>query len=173
MPWIRKTNPETTTPIDRYYAGVYCPFVGSTILLCNNCEHVLACTFAALELPYKRRTLGRKIRQIEDKRSLFERLIGSEQLAVLLDYLGKTNEYFQLAKHAHLVADSGVGDNQDLMDPDFDFDGLDLRIADVSTLDVITLTPRDRKSISHHVGNTLSLLWPLKRAAEEYAGQKD
>jgi hypothetical protein len=171
--WIKKNDLSSVTPLDRYYDRVYCPFVASTVLLSNTCEHLLACTFAALRLKYERRTLGQKIAAIRKRRQLFETLIGSDVLASTLEALDRANEYFQLAKHSHFAGYPEVGHNQSLLEDDFDFDQLDLKIVDVSTLQEITLTAQDRRCIQTHLAATSQKLIPLKEAAERYREKCD
>lgn len=173
MIWIKKITAHRG-PLDAYYGNVFLPFVGNTILGCNNCEHVLACTFAALRLPYVRVTLGGKINTMtKKKRAIFDALVGKTSLDAMLSGLAEVNGYFQLAKHAHVEFPVDFDKNLVALEPGFDWDQVDLLLRDVSTLDRVTVTGQMRRASLARIFEVRDSLFPLKERAERWRMNDD
>lgn len=172
MMWIRKTTARRG-PLDAYYGNVFLPFVGNTIMGCNNCEHVLACAFAALRLPYMRVTLGGKINTMKKRRAIFEALVGTTSLDEMLSGLTEVNGYFQLAKHAHLELPADFDKNLAALEPDFDWDQVDLLLRDVSTLAPVIVTGPMRRASLARIFEVRDSLFPLKERAERWRMNDD
>lgn len=163
--WIKKTT-DAFTPIDAYYEHVCFPFVGSTILLCNNCEHLLICIFRALKLKYHRVTLGQKTNVVKTD-SRIKRLLGNDRFRQLVISLTRTNEHFNRAKHAHCAAYPEIAHDQALLDPTYDWSQVDLHVVDVSTSEHLIISAEKRQAIKSDIGQTIAVLLDLKKRVEE------